>query len=349
MSALLLSLAVVGCKKETTPTTTPSSTGETGVADQNLYPLPDDIDEIDFESAFADAVRMMVTVTPQEPWQGQVSAVDRGEIGCPDYWTEPFTVANQLVGYEDGVAWNDDCLTTTGLTYDGWIWWDSDVSNFGDPATYEGKTSEGSRRMEGKATVSTGDDITFEFAGTASDSLYQVQAIGYERHVYSTLMDATVTGRDVFTADSATPEGYRTDLTMSLTGGDVDNFEARGNVYLFTPQLHDRFDSIGVDMELQGPKGAGPDACTLEPLGWIGLRDENAYWYDVVFLPRFQEDIVDIDYANDPLSICDGCGRLYVQGIEQEGKEVCIDFSFLFDGTVPLPDIQDYVLPWHSL
>ncbi|MCA9491157.1 MAG: hypothetical protein KC621_14605 [Myxococcales bacterium] len=348
MSPLLLPLVMVGCKKATTPTDT--TTGDTGTAaPDNLYPLPDDIDEIDFESAFIEAVRMMTTVTTQAPWKGHVAAIDRREVGCPDFWTDPFTIANQTVGSEDGVAWNDDCLTTSGLVYDGWIWWDSTVRNSGQADTYEGRTSEGSRRLEGKATVSTTDDITFEFVGEASDSLYRVQAVGYDRFVYSTRMDATVTGRDVFETDSPTPDGYRTDLVMSLTGGDVDNFEARGNVYTFYPQLQGRFDSIGVDMELQGPLGAGPDSCTLEPLGWIGLRDENAYWYDVVFLPRFQEDIVDIDYANDPLSICDGCGRLYVQGIEQEGREICIDFSFLFDGTVHLPEIEEYVLPWHSL
>lgn len=344
--ALLVALAV-GCKpNETTETDTDDDTGVE--VPENLYPLPDDLDTIDFESAFVDAVKMMTTVSTQQPWVGHVAALDRRALGCPDFWTDPFTVSGVLVGSEEGVAWNDDCVTADGLFYDGWIWWDSTVRENGDADTYEGRTSEGSRMLSGDATVGE-DEIDFEFTGDASDTFYEVRAYGdYHRLVYSTTMDATVTGRDVFDGDALTPDGYRTDLVMTLTAGDVDNFEARGNVYLFSEQLHDRFDSIGVDMELQGPLGAGPDTCTLEPLGWIGLRDANAYWYDVVFLPRFEEDIVDLDFPNDPLSTCDGCGRLYVQGIEQD-REICVDFSFLFDGTMPLPEVDDYVLPWHSL
>jgi hypothetical protein len=145
-----------------------------------------------------------------------------------------------------------------------------------------------------------------------------------------------------------TPEGYRTDLYQFISGGDVDRYEARGNVYMFTPQLQGKFDSIAVDIALQGPLGAGPEDCTLEPLGWIGVRDDEARWYDVVFLPRYEEDIVGDKYPNDPLSICDGKGRLYIQGIEQE-LEVEVDFSFLFDGSFELPVAEDFILPLHSL
>jgi hypothetical protein len=161
-------------------------------------------------------------------------------------------------------------------------------------------------------------------------------------------MDATVTGVDAFGVDTLTPEGYRSDLFFFLSGGDVDAFEARGNVYLFTPQLRDRFDSVEVDLAFTGPASTAPDACALEPLGWVGLRDANALWYDVIFLPRYEDDIVADPFPNDPRSSCDGCGHLYVQGIDQD-IEICLDFNFLFDGTVPLPDPDDYVLPFHAL
>lgn len=347
-------LLLAACQEPTSSTATPTDDTATTTTTAPAFPLPDDLDEIDFEGAFVEAVRQLVTVTAQQPFLGHRQTIDRRSAGCPDFVAEPFTVRGVQVGREDGVAWHDDCLTTAGEAYEGWVWWDSRVSASGDPSTYDGRTVEGTRQMEGDAnidgTTGDGDPLTlFEFDGTASDSLYTVEAYGYERHVYSSLVDATVTGKDVFQG-SPMPDGYRAELAMTLTGGDVDNFEARGDVYMFSEVFLDRFDSIGVDFELQGPKGAGPDVCTAEPLGWIGLRDADALWYDVVFQPRFAEDLVDIDFPNEELSACDGCGKLYVQGIEQEGVTICVDFSFLFErNAVQLPAPEDYVLPWRGL
>jgi hypothetical protein len=316
----------------------------------NAFPLPDDLDTIDFATAFADAVRLMSTVSAQQPWLGHRASLDARAPGCPDFWTgELEDGAGATIGSDDGVIWYDDCLRDdNGLYFDGWVWWDFDVAEDGDPNSLDGRVAEASRTLEGDGIVGDADGVRFEFDGTASDSLYQLTADGYQRYVYSTTVDGTVTGRDVFGADALTPAGYRTDLFMFVTGGDVDRIEARGNVYMFEPQLAERFDSIAVDMALQGPLGAGPDDCVLEPLGWLGLRDVDALWYDVVFLPRFREDVAGEAYPNDPLSVCDGCGRLYVQGIEQEGMEVCVDFSFLFE-EFPLPDPDEYVLPLHAL
>jgi hypothetical protein len=340
-------LLLVACQKE--PEGPPVDTDPAPEQPKNDFPLPDDLDEIDFVTAFQEAARLMVTVNTQQPWRGHSTSLQARGAGCPDFWTDPFTVGGlEVVGSEEGVSWYDDCLLDSGRYYDGWVWWDFDVQEAGDATTLDGRVSEASRVLDGDAVVGDADGVRFEFDGQASDSLYQVEAYGYRRFVYSTSMDATVTGADVFTEESLTPGGFRTDLFMFTTGGDVETFEARGNVYLFAPAILDRFDSIGVDMALPGELGAAPTDCVLEPLGWMGLRDENAYWYDVVFLPRFREDIVGEEYPNDPLSVCDGCGRLYVQGVEQEGMDVCVDFSFLFD-EFPLPDPDEYVLPMHAL
>lgn len=345
MKGVWLAVVLAGCKGEEP---VPVDTGTAPQQLENDFPLPDDLDTIDFVTAFQNAVDLMVTVSTQRPWEGHKTSLDARRAGCPDFWTGTFLDGGEEVGSEDGVSWSDDCRTDSGLYYDGWVWWDFDVVESGDPASLEGRVSEASRRIEGDGIVGNEGGVKFEFDGVASDSLYQLEADGYSRFVYSTTLDATVTGRDVFADDSLTPDGFRSDLFMFVTGGDVDTFEARGDVYLFTPQLMERFDSIGVDMLLPGARGAAPDDCTLEPLGWIGLRDTDAYWYDVVFLPRSQDDIIGEEYPNDPLSICDGCGRLYVQGVEQEGVDVCVDFSSVF-GNFPLPNADDYVLPIHSL
>ncbi|MEQ1505509.1 MAG: hypothetical protein ABMB14_24970 [Myxococcota bacterium] len=330
----------------------PEETGDTGTdgvlsQPDNDYPLPPDISEIDFPAVFQEAVRLMATVTTQDPWRGHAASMDVRQLGCPDFWTGTYLDAGITVGHDDGVSWNDGCATDDLIGFDGWVWWTFDVQESGDADSYDGRISDASRTIEGNGLVSDEDGVRFEFDGSANDTLYEVRANGYHRYVYSSSLNATVTGRDVFAADSPTPRGYRSDLYLYVQGGDVDNIQADGNVYLFEPTIAGRFDSIGVDMALQGPLGAAPDACTLEPLGWIGLRDADAYWYDVVFLPRSEENIIDVDYPNDPLSVCDGCGRLYVQGIDQ-GVDVCVDFSFLFD-EFGLPDADDYVLPMHAL
>lgn len=354
--ASLVLLVLAACKKEEEePAPGPAGPPQQEVND---FPLPEDIAEIDFVAAFQEAARLMVQVNTQAPWRGHVTSLDTRTPGCPDFWTGEITVnALEVVGRDYGVSWYDDCLADTtpgdnvpdegGLYYDGWVWWDFDMQEYGDPTSLDGRVSEATRTIDGDAAV--GDDVgmMFEFDGTASDSLYHLEAYGYERSVYSTSVNATVSGRSIFGEESSTPDGYRTDLVMYTTSGDVELFEARGNVYMFSPQLMGRFDSIGLDISLQGQLGAAPDACTLEPLGWFGLRDADAYWYDVVFLPRTREDIVGEEYPNDPLSVCDGCGRLYVQGVEQD-IDICVDFSFLFD-EFPLPTADEYVLPVHAL
>ncbi|MEQ1566216.1 MAG: hypothetical protein ABMA64_11310 [Myxococcota bacterium] len=330
------------------PATTDSGTEAEAPPPEIVFPLPADLAEIDFVTAFQDAAELMISVNTQVPWEAHKASLDGRAVGCPDFWTGQFTDAGLTVGQDYGVSWHDDCEVDAGPSYDGWVWWDFDATEAGDPGSLEGRTSEASRILQGDALVNTADGVRFEFDGTASDSLYQVEAYGYQRLVYSSTVDATITGSDAFAVDAVTPGGYRTDLFQSITAGDVETYTARGSVYMFTPQLMERFDSIEVDLEIHGDLGAAPTDCLLEPLGWIGLRDPDAIWYDVVFLPRYEENITDQEYPNDPLSVCDGCGRLYVQGIEQEGMDVCIDLSFVFDAFA-FPNSDDYVLPFHSL
>ena len=65
------------------------------------------------------------------------------------------------------------------------------------------------------------------------------------------------------------------------------------------------------------------NACALEPAGTILLRDEEGYWYDVVYDTPLAQ-LPDMDPA-----LCDGCGEVWYQG-ELLG-EVCNDFSPWYD------------------
>ncbi|MEM6926955.1 MAG: hypothetical protein AAF602_08515 [Myxococcota bacterium] len=340
-----LALLLVGCGNGDDEATV-TDTGATEA--ENAFPLPDDIDTIDWQNVFQEAITTLKTVNTQAVWRGHLATMATRQVGCPDFWSGQFTVGAETVGQVDGIAWYDDCRMDDSTFYDGWLGWTADVVESGDPTTFEGRVSDADRVVEGDAVVGDDDGVRLEFDGVARDSFYRLEAYGFNRFVYTSFVEGTLTGRDVFEGTS-TSEGFRTDLFLNITGGDVDTFEARGNAYLFTPQLQGRFDSIQVDMSMPGPTGASPTDCTLEPVGWVGVRDPEAYWYDVVFLPRFREDLAEQPYDNETLSACDGCGRLYIQGIEQVGVDVCIDFSFLFDGSFPLPDADEYVLPFHGL
>ena len=79
------------------------------------------------------------------------------------------------------------------------------------------------------------------------------------------------------------------------------------------------------------------------------MRDENAFWFDVVFQPRFDDDATDDPYDNFSYGPCDGCGTLYVRGLEQTDIEVCPDFSFLWSGALTHPEADDYALSMRDI
>lgn len=302
--------------------------------------LPD-LEGIDFVAAFTDALQLTRTVNTQAPWAGHVTGLELRQEGCPDLWSGAPEEADLMDA--TGISWADYCDTPGGLYYDGFAYWETAM---GVSVDLETVTWEASRTLVADAIVGAPEGVIFELDGTATDSVYRVEAGGEtSRWIYSSLVEGTVTGSGAFADDTLTPAGWRTDLYLYLTGGDVDSFEARGNVYLFDGRLHERFDSLAMDLELAGPTGLGPDDCGLEPKGWIGLRDENAYWYDVVFLPVSEDATT--DYDNAPLSDCDGCGTLYVRGVAS--GEVCMDFTFLFDGSFAPPDVADFILTLHDL
>jgi hypothetical protein len=199
--------------------------------------------------------------------------------------------------------------------------------------------------MLANSVVGNNDEVLYEFDGEGSDSLYLVESPDYTRWTYSSLIQATVTGDIISDLTGATNGGgWRTDLYLYLTGGNADYLEARGNVFLFETRLSERFDSMAMDLTFTGPNGAAPDSCTQEPVGWIGLRDENAYWYDLVFQPADAGD-TDGSMADTEYTECDGCGTLYIRGIETiEYGEICVDFSWLWDkNPLVLPEPEDFV------
>lgn len=305
----------------------------------------------DFVAATKDAVQLTKTVHAGRAWDAHAAALARASAGCPDYYVgAPDDPAVEVGDGEGGASWFDHCTTSGDIAFDGYQYWEGEVIVDGDPTSDVGATINATRSLTGNGVIGAVDGVHYELDGEATDALNAVTAKGYAHWTWSSTMAATLTGADVFGADALAPGGWRTDLALYATGGDASAYEARGNVYLFDERLQDHFDSVEVDVAFLGPGAAGPDDCALEPRGWVGLRDENAYWYDLVFLPRYDQDPTDTGSA-DTYGTCDGCGTLYVRGVEAtELGQVCVDFSFLWSDTplVP-PDVSDYILSLHVL
>jgi len=324
-----------------------SCTDPDGVTTEDYVPpeqltLPD-LTGVDMAASFEEALSRVTEIQLSPAWNGNRDALDLRFDGCPDIYVG----APEDLDMDDaeGISWSDFCTTPGGLGYGGFTYWDGSVTQQGSTTSAEGLSVNGSRSMSGQAIVNANGETLYEFKGEASDSMYLVEAPDYRRWTYSSLVEGTISG----TMATGASKGFRTDMYLYASGGNVDSLQARGNVYWFSNLINDRFDSAGMDLVLTGENGAGPDDCTLEPKGWIGIRDENAYWYDLVFMPKDADDTT--GYLDEEHSACDGCGILYLRGIETENYgQICPDFSNLWlNDSVDLPDADDFLLTLQQL
>jgi hypothetical protein len=296
-----------------------------------LY-LPD-LSGVDLPSAYADALLLALDVRASAAWAGHVSALSLASPDCPNLWVGAPGDALDVDGDAEGMSWADHCAV--GLVdYAGAAWWETSVVVEGDPEDAVGATTTASRSIVADALVAQGSEALFELDGEVSDAMTRTLAPGYDRWTWSSLVEATVTGSEALSGTAA-PGGFRTDAYLYVEGGDSARLELRGNVYLFEDRIAERFDSLAADLVYLG--SGGPSDCLLEPNGWLSLRDTNAYWYDLVFLPGDSESV---DTGLDPA--CDGCGTLYVRGVES--GEVCVDLSAAWDGRLAPPETAEYVL-----
>ncbi len=332
--ALALAVFAIGCAPE-------EEEPVTSEPPQEL--VQPDLEGIDVPAAFEQAVRTAVATDLRAPFAAHAASMSLLHPGCPDLYAGPPDPDMDEIDIDArGVSWSDHCSTGGGREFGGFVYWDGSMTLQGDPTTVEGRTSTASRELIADGVIAEGDDVLFEFDGTGSDSVLRVDADGFNRFVYNSLMEGTVTGSMV--SEQGQIGDLRTDMYLAYTGGDADTLEARGNVFFFDHRIQEKFDSIHLDIAFASPTSTEPGGCDQEPLGFVSLRDSNAFWYDLVFQPRYDEDATDEDYENDPYVGCDGCGVMYVRGLEQP-DQVCIDLSFLWDGgTLIPPDVEDYAL-----
>ncbi len=307
-----------------------------------------DLSDVDLDRAVDRALEAALAATTSPVWAGNVSTLSLATDGCPDVFVGPLEDDDDLEDPE-GLHWSDRCETAGGLYFSGWNYWHGELEATGAEDTLEGRTVDGSRHMLGAAATGDPDQVLYRFSGEATDTLHEVTATDYLRWTYTSSVDARLDGRDTETALSP-PGGWRADLYLSAAGGNTEYLELRGNVYLIDERIGGRFDSMAMDITLQGELGASSDTCTLEPLGWFSLRDENAWWYDIVFLPT-SFTLGDTGDLDAEYTSCDGCGTLYVRGQESEAiGEVCPDFDAIWQrGIVERPQDSDFLFSLRDL
>ena len=331
---MLLLLSLLACKKD--------EDGGNGLGD-NLgagdpaaeLPLPD-FDNLDLPSAYQSALEALVSVSLSRPWGGLRGAVDLSQAGCPDFYAGP-PPGDELEDYEGGAAWMDSCVTGGALSYDGYAWWRTDLLAEGDINTPEGLVVDAQRTLIGQGTVTSADEELLTWTGEASDALSQVESYSppYKAWSYSSTVDGSVGGDLAFAADDLTPSGWRADLYLAYAGGSTESLTIRGDAYFFEPVIEGNFDSVSASLDWTGPLSMGPTDCALEPVGTFSIRDQDAFWYDLVFLPESATD------TGVPAA-CDGCGTLYVRGIDL--GEICVDLTTIWNGTLQPPALEDFVL-----
>lgn len=306
-----------------------------------VLPMPD-VSGVDFAGAAQAAIQEAKAVSTVAPWDAHAALLGRRDTACPDLWAGVPDDESVTVDGEGGTSWLDHC--TAGATdFDGWSWFLTSLVADGDAETAEGRTLDGTRDLEADATIADASGIQLEASGSFSDAISRTDAPDYTHWTWSSTVSGTVTGATAMDG-AAMPGGWRSDLALYASGGDVNELQLDGNVYAFDDRIQDRFDSFEMDLDFLGEGAAGPDDCTAEPAGWIGLRDTDAYWYDLTFQPRY-------DDTGAPAAECDGCGELYVRGVaDGDLGPVCLDFSFVWsDAPVTPPDAEGYTLSLHSL
>lgn len=302
-------------------------------------PIPD-LSGVDLDASFQEAMSRVLDVHARRAWDGHRSSLAESDGACPDVYLGPLDELN----IDEGTTWSDLCETADGQSYEGHLNWTTWMAANGDAATAIGRSTDASRSLTGDALVREPFVYTrFGLDGSVEDSLSLLEAKGgFTSWTWTSQVDATLMGTAVFDEADPFPEGWRADLYMAAHGGDYESLELRGNLYLYQQRIQGHFDSIDVDIAMIEPSATSPDDCALEPKGRFSLRDSEAVWYDLIFMPRYAEEVGGDAYPNDPLSVCDGCGTLYVRGVEQ--GTVCPDFGVWFGGAIEPPGVDEFVL-----
>jgi hypothetical protein len=323
---------------------------------------PVDYKELDMRAAVEEALQFGGLVTMAAAWRGHVSALELGQQVCPQVWAG--APDSDLVNLDldpeaaIGLSWLADCATDPGATtYDGFTYWETSID--GDL---------GSRTLIADAIVTDASGgILFEYDGSASDSLDLADGSSYSSGFAGVISGSLAGIGSGLRAQNNTADAmggfqasWSADGTLTFDGS-VEAFDGFGppdNRPADAPELEDlidwapgipRFTSARFQLFFEAD-------CASEPHGYIGLRGNEGFWFDVYFLPLYDvaEDTAQSNaypYEQIDNLACDGVGTLFARNVDLEAadaeddswsRELSPDFASVV-ASLPTPTLADYV------
>lgn len=303
--------------------------GQSGSLKEEL-PQPEDVDTIDYEAALAEAMRLALAADLASPWRGHIELLSATDGECPTFFIG--APEDAMNGDEDNLSWAGSC-DSGPLAFDGFMTWNLEIDETGAGA---------SREASGDARMTDDGALALEFDGEANDSVTWDGNGGFS---YSSTVEGQFSGPLVYSESSPVPGGFRGASSITYTNGGISSIDA--NLFLFGDPLLDRFDAVVLDLEFA-------EDCADEPIGYIGLRGTDGYWFDIYFLPRFEAGNPTAEAQAYPYELidnptCDGCGNLFVRNVRAEQPNiVCPDFAGV-TANLTAPTVDEYILTLHDL
>lgn len=314
---------------------------------------PSDFRALDMTAAVEDALRIGGVTTLSTAWAGHLGALDAARGGCPTIWIGglPEEIADIDMNGDPGMSWLADCTTDPGRTdYAGFTHWTTGI--------VEGQS--GTRELVSDAIVTDTDGtVLFDFDGSASDQLDVTTS------TYTSVLNGEL-GGTLAGVGSGLRTGGEFEASWSVDGslrlfGTVTTFDGFGpadtrdasapelaNLPGWAPGMP-RFTSVRLDLSF------GPE-CGAEPIGFVGIRGNEGFWFDVYFLPNpeFEEGTAQFKafpYEEIDNLACDGVGTLFARNVNLEAyddedpswsRDITPDFAGVLGG-MALPTLDTYV------
>lgn len=315
--------------------------------------LPMDFKALDVKAAVESALQIGAIATAAAVWEGHVGSLALATRDCPTVWTGPLPEDADVDGdFEEGLTWLDNCGTPAGVQLNGWNHWET------------GGLEGTSRSVSADArVVDAGGVVLYDFVGEASDSL---DADG--SYASSFLGELTGTLAGIGSGLRGEVEAsWSPDGTLRFFGNmtTFDGFGPPDNrIPDMAPELENlpgwtqgdpRFTSVRFDLEFTAD-------CAAEPLGYVGIRGNEGFWFDVYFLPIYDPTEGSAQSNAFPFEeidnvACDGIGTMFSRNVslkeEDEAdpawsREVSPDFAGVV-ASLPTPSPDDYVFTLRDL
>ncbi|MEM6926953.1 MAG: hypothetical protein AAF602_08505 [Myxococcota bacterium] len=332
---------------------------------------PSDFKELDLKLAVEEAFAIAGRTTLATVWAGHRATMDTATFNCPNVWlgAPPERLAD--LDLDDGetlpgLSWADRCTNPGVNTFRGFTYWETNV---------DVDTGQGNRMLLGDAEVTDPSGaVLFDYDGESADTL--ANGTYSSNVVVRKLLGTLLPGFDA--------AGIRGELATSWQLDGSPDISIEGAVHLaagfgptdtrsgdltVSPELENlpfwepglpRYTSVRFDLEF-GDDLDG-NFCGLEPRGYVGVRGNEGFWFDVYFLPKY-------DRAEDPARggafpfeeidnlDCDGIGTAFIRNLDLRtddaedpnwSREIQFDFGAIL-AALPSPGVEDFLYPLQEL